>query len=302
MKNQTRSTHRISMTVVCFLALFVFTASNAVAEPLRIIVFGAHPDDCELRAGGVAVLWTQLGHKVKFVSVTNGDIGHSVIAGGPLAMRRTREAEAAAKILGIETQVLDIHDGEVMPTLENRKILVRLIRDWNADIVITHRPNDYHPDHRYTSILVQDAAFMVTVPFFCPDVPHLTKNPVFLYCQDRFQKPLPFQPDIVVGIDSVIDQKFEALDCLVSQFHERGAGGNGDPSSFFKGNKAERRQFIERRFGGRWGIKPAWKPVLEKFYGNERAAKIKAVEAFEICEYGRRPGMDELKKLFPFFD
>ena len=177
---------------------------------LRIIAFGAHPDDCEIKAGGVAAMWAAKGHKVKFVSTTNGDIGHWKEAGGPLAQRRTKEVKKAAKILGIETEVLDNHDGELMPTLENRGTFVRLIRQWRADVVMCHRPNDYHPDHRYSAILVQDAGYMVTVPFFCPDVPYLRRNPVFLFYQDRFQKPNPFSADIVVGIDAVIDKKIDA--------------------------------------------------------------------------------------------
>src|SRR5881275_643906 len=87
---------------------------------LRIICFGAHPDDCELQAGGTAAMWAAKGHHVKFVSVTNGDIGHWREAGGPLAKRRTAEVERAAKVLGISTEVLDIHDGELLPTLDNR--------------------------------------------------------------------------------------------------------------------------------------------------------------------------------------
>ncbi|NOX55443.1 MAG: PIG-L family deacetylase, partial [Planctomycetes bacterium] len=166
---------------------------------LRIIVFGAHPDDCEFRVGGTAIKWAKAGHHVKLVSVTNGDIGHWKMAGGPLAQRRTAEVKRAGKILGVESQVLDIHDGELMPTLENRKLITRLIREWKADIVIAHRPWDYHPDHRYVGVLVQDAAYMVTVPFFCPDVPPLKRNPVFLYSSDRFQKPYPFQADVVVA-------------------------------------------------------------------------------------------------------
>ena len=271
------------------------------ADPLRIIAFGAHPDDCELRAGGCAIKWAQQGHKVKFVSATNGDIGHSVIAGGPLALRRTKEVEEAAEIYGIETQVLDIHDGEIMPTLENRKTFIRLIREWDADIVLTNRPNDYHPDHRYTSILVQDAAFMVTVPFICPDVPPMTSNPVFLYWPDRFQKPYPFSADIVVSIDDVLDQKYRGLDRLVSQFYEYGAGGSGDPSTFFTGDEAAKKQFLEKRFGPRFRPRDEWRPLLDEFYGEEIARDIKSVEAFEICEYGRRPNREELKRLFPFF-
>src|SRR5438093_8457141 len=184
---------------------FAGAADLRNAEQLRIICFGAHPDDCELQAGGTAALWASKGHKVKFVSVTNGDIGHWREAGGPLAKRRLAEVEAAAKTLGIVVQVLDIHDGELLPTVENRRTLTRLIREWNANIVISHRPNDYHPDHRYTGVLVQDAAYMVTVPFFCPDVPFLTNNPVFLYYPDRFQKPNPFEPDVVVDISPVME-------------------------------------------------------------------------------------------------
>ena len=170
---------------------------------LRIIGFGAHPDDNEFRAGGVAALWATQGHHVKFVSVTNGDIGHFQMAGGPLAQRRINEVRRCAEILGITTQVLDIHDGELMPTLENRRTITRLIREWKADIVMAHRPNDYHPDHRYTGVLVQDAAFMVTVPFFCPDTKPLERNPVFVYYSDRFQKPNPFTADVAVSIDDV---------------------------------------------------------------------------------------------------
>src|SRR3954451_7479688 len=159
-------------------------------------------------------MWAAKGHKVKFVSVTNGDIRHWRDAGRPLARRRADEVHEAARILGVTTDVLDIHDGELMPTLENRRTITRKIREWKADVVIAHRPNDYHPDHRYTGILVQDAAFMVIVPSFCPDVSALRKNPVFLYTEDSFQKPNPFVPDVVVPIDPVLDRKVAAIDAL----------------------------------------------------------------------------------------
>ena len=193
---------------------------------LRIIAFGAHPDDCELSVGGTGTLWAVKGHHVKFVSVTNGDIGHWREAGGPLAMRRKAEVEQAAKIFGTTVEVLDNHDGELMPTLENRRAIIRLIRQWKADIVLSPRPNDYHPDHRYTGILVQDAAYMVTVPYICPEVTPLQNNPVFMYYTDRFQRPNPSQPDIAVSIDSVMEKKLDALAVMESQFLEGGANGN----------------------------------------------------------------------------
>ncbi len=277
-------------------------STSAADDPLRIIVFGAHPDDCEIRTGGCAIMWANQGHQVKYVSTTNGDIGHSVIAGGPLAIRRTQEAKAAAKVLGIaESQVLDNHDGEIMPTLENRKTIIRLIREWNADIVITNRPNDYHPDHRYTSILVQDSAYMVTVPFICPDTPPLKSNPVFLYWTDRFQKPYPSQADIVVGIDEVLEQKYQALHELGSQFYEGGANGPGDPSKFRTGDKETLMEWLRPRFERRFRVQKDWIPTLIEYYGEEKAAQIKHAEAFEICEYGHRPSIEEIKQLFPFF-
>ena len=216
----------------CFVVglCWVFAMSLAWAQEgdgkLRIIAFGAHPDDCEFQIGGTAAKWAALGHHVKLVSTTNGDIGHWKIAGGPLAKRRTAEVMLAGRILGTTAQVLDIHDGEFMPTLENRKTIVRLIREWKADLVFCHRPNDYHPDHRYTGILVQDAAFMVTVPYYCPDTPRLKRNPVFMYFGDRFQKPNPFKPDIAVSIDDVWEKKLEAVAALASQVFEGGCGGS----------------------------------------------------------------------------
>ena len=218
---------------------------------LRIICFGAHPDDCELQASGTGALWAAKGHHVLFVSVTNGDIGHWREAGGPLALRRKEEVRKTHKMLGLEGYIMDVHDGELLPTVENRRTLTRLIREWRADIVMGPRPNDYHPDHRYTGVLVQDAAYMVTVPFFCPDVPYLKSNPVFLYYPDGFQKPNPFQPDIVVSVDSVIEKKLEALGIMESQFLEGGANGSvelrpSDPAKLQNRRKEVRDGFANR--------------------------------------------------------
>ncbi len=268
---------------------------------IGVLVLGAHPDDCEIRAGGAGALWSDGGHHVKFVSLTNGDIGHWQMAGGPLALRRFKEVQAADKILGVTTEVLDIHDGELMPTLENRKTVTRLIRQWNADIVIGHRPNDYHPDHRYTGVLMQDSAYMAAVPFLCPDVPHLKKNPVFLYSYDRFQLPSPFRPDIVVAIDSVIERKVDALAAIPSQFIEGGA--NGGPERL-PANDEERaaadarlRENFKRRFAR---IADSCREKLGELYGEQQAEQIRYAEAFEICEYGRQPSKEEIRKLFPF--
>jgi len=278
-------------------------AESKTERKLRIIVFGAHPDDAEYKSGGTAAKWARMGHHVKLVSVTNGDIGHWRMAGGPLAKRRTAEVHAASKVLGTRAEVLDIHDGELMPTLENRKKIVRLIRDWKADVVISHRPWDYHPDHRYVGVLVQDAAFMVTVPYFCPDTPHLKRNPVFLYSSDRFRKPYPFQADIAVAVDDVFEQKLKAIDKLVSQAYEGGAAGSKErmervpPASRPK----LRLQWLRTRWQRRQArVADNHRQSLVRWYGKEQAKTIKYAEVFEICEYGRRPNEQEIRELFPF--
>lgn len=276
--------------------------SSTAAEPLNILVFGAHPDDAEFKAGGSAALWAARGDRVKLVSVTNGDIGHWQMAGGALAQRRTAEVQAAAKVLGIASQVLDFHDGELLPTLEARKQIVKVIREWQADVVISHRPWDYHPDHRYTGVLVQDAAFMVTVPYFCPDVPFLQKNPVFLYSSDRFAKPYPFRADVAVSLDSIFDKKIDALHELASQTYEGGASGNEEfvrtvpPASDVVARKAWLKSRWETRQSGE---AQRYRETLIRFYGEQAGKEVKYAETFEVCEYGRQPTEAELRVLFP---
>jgi N-acetylglucosamine malate deacetylase 1 len=224
------------------------------------------------------------------------------MAGGPLAQRRTAEVLAAAKKLGVTSQVLDIHDGELLPTLENRRLITRVIREWQADIVISHRPWDYHPDHRYVGVLVQDAAFMVTVPFFCPDTPPLKTNPVFLFSSDGFQRPYPFRADVAVSIDDVFEQKLDAVHELASQVYEGGASGSEEfvrsvpPES----DIAARKAWLKSRWQDRQSREAdRYRAALQEIYGEEAGKTVKYAEAFEICEYGRRPSPEELKKLFP---
>jgi len=295
---------RIMITLLVLLAGIAGAyaqANNPPTSPLRIIVFGAHPDDCELKVGGVAAKWAVQGHQVKFVSVTNGDIGHYAMAGGPLAQRRTAEVHEAAKVLGVTTEVLDHHDGELEPTLEIRKELIRLVREWKADVVIAPRPNDYHPDHRYTSILVQDGAYMVAVPYICPDTPPLDRNPVYLYMEDGFQKPYPFEADIMVDVGDVADKKFEALSKIPSQFLEW-LPWMAKMREMVPKEPDKAKQFMLEMFKARMKRSPEKdNAALVKRYGQEQAAKIEYVEAFEICEYGRQPSEEEIRRLFPFF-
>jgi LmbE family N-acetylglucosaminyl deacetylase len=267
-------------------------------KKLNIIAFGAHPDDCDGRAGGTAAKWAALGHKVRFVSVTNGDAGHQSEGGGALAKRRRAEAAEAGRRIGIEYITLDNHDGELMPTLQVREQIIREIRKWNADLVLGPRPNDYHPDHRYTGVLLQDAAYMVTVPNICPDTPALRKNPVFMYFQDGFQKPAPFSPDVAVSIDDVIDKKIDMADAHVSQMYEWLPWHAGQLDQVPK-DPAARKEWLKKQRGN--APNPAVRKALAKWYGEEAAKQIKYAEAFELCEYGSRPGPAEIRRLFPFF-
>ncbi|HPO15381.1 MAG TPA: PIG-L family deacetylase [Candidatus Hydrogenedentes bacterium] len=267
---------------------------------MNIVCIGAHPDDSEYYAGGTLVKWARNGHRVLVVSLTNGDIGHFTMAGGVLARRRAAEARKSAERAGVSECVLDFHDGELMPTLEVRKAVVKLIREFEADIVLTHRPWDYHPDHRYCAMAVQDAAFMVTVPFFCPDIPALKKNPVFLYMMDTFTKPAPLRPDIAVAVDDVMDVKWSLLDAMESQFYEwlpwlEGRLGEvpADP--------VQRRVWLEKTFSPYFkGFARGARKALEKYYGAAAAKGVVHAELFEICEYGRQPSSKEILDLFPF--
>jgi len=273
------------------------TLSPATDGKLNVIAFGAHPDDCDQRAGGTAIKLAMLGHRVRFVSVTNGDAGHQTEGGGALAARRREEAREAGRRAGVEYITLDNHDGELTPTLKPREDIIRQIRLWNADLVLAPRPNDYHPDHRYTGVLVQDAAYMVVVPNIAPDTPALRKNPVFMYFQDNFQRPNPFRPDVAISIDDVIDKKIDMMDAHVSQFYEWLPWVDGMLEKVPKG-ATDRKRWLKETGGGQ--VSPAVRETLTKWYGAEKAKAVRYAEAFEICEYGTRPDDAMIRKLFPF--
>ncbi|PWT73244.1 MAG: GlcNAc-PI de-N-acetylase [Bacteroidetes bacterium] len=279
--------------------LLIFMASlqaQSDTGKIRIIMIGAHPDDCDIGSGGTAAWFASMGYPVKFVSVTNGDAGHQTDKGETLARRRYAEAQEAARRLGISYDVLNNHDGLLLPTLEVRLQIIKEIRDWKADIVIAPRPNDYHPDHRYTGILVQDAAYMVAVPNIAPETPALKKNPVFLYFQDHFQRPNPFRPDIAINIDPVFDKKINGLDAHESQFYEW-LPWIGHYSDQVPKNKADRKKWLAE--ARTIPITTDVRNSLIRWYGRDKGLEVKHAEAFEICEYGTQPGDDEIRRLFP---
>uniref|UniRef100_UPI00321700FA PIG-L deacetylase family protein n=1 Tax=uncultured Draconibacterium sp. TaxID=1573823 RepID=UPI00321700FA len=283
--------------VFLFLLLSLFgLVLYAQDTKLNIVVIGAHPDDADVDVGGTAYTYASMGHNVLFVSLTNGDAGHFNKGGGALAKIRIKEAQEAGKRIGVTYKVLDHHDAELMPTLELRHQIIRLIRNWNADVVITHRPYDYHPDHRNTAIAVQDAAFLVIVPNVAPDVPALKKNPVFLYSHDNFKKPQPFEPDITVDISNVYDKKIYGIAAHESQFFEWLPWLSGVLDKVPDSEEDKLKWLASLRFQA---ITPEVKASLEKWYGKEKAAKVTIAESFEICEFGHQPSEEEIRKLFP---
>jgi len=184
------------------------------------MMIGAHPDDCDFRCGGLALKYARAGHKVKFLAMCNGSGGHHILSSEEIAKRRRGESQAVAEFANIEYDVWeDSPDCELYADLQTRARLVREIRKFNPDIIFCSRPNDYHADHRNASILVQDASYLLIVPHYCPDVPAMEKTPTILYFYDHFQNP-PFQADIAVDIDDVIDDKFYMLSLHESQVYE----------------------------------------------------------------------------------
>jgi LmbE family N-acetylglucosaminyl deacetylase len=262
---------------------------------VRVICIGAHPDDCEIEFGGTAAKMAERGDAVKFVSVTNGEAGHHLHSGEELARIRRAEAQDAACRLSIsEAEVLGNRDGQVLPSIAARNEILRQIRTWEADLVITHRTWDYHQDHRYTGQLVQDSAYLVMVPYICPETPALRRNPVFMYFEDSFRLPVPFRTDLAVNIDDSWERKLDALDAHQSQVYEWLPWLNGEQPP----RDAEARRVW---LATSWNRDPSMctQAALARRYGAGSAARMRHAEAFQISEYGRQISAEELDELFP---
>ncbi len=267
-----------------------------MSETLRIMAFGAHPDDCDLRCGGMALMYRDLGHEVRFVSMTNGDTGHHQMGGGPLARRRYEETQCSARVADIEYEVYDIHDGELEPQLWVRRMVVRSIREFSPHLVICHRASDYHPDHRAVGVAVQDAVFQVTVPNFLPLTPEMNAPPVLGYCYDYFTEPRPYEATVAIDTDEVFDRKCEMVHCHESQMYEWLVRFSGAPE-----DEDERRAWLRRRLNERFkGVADRFRESLVRWYGEERGRAVRTAETVMISEYGTVPDQKRLRELFPF--
>jgi len=260
-----------------------------MTDAIRMLVIGAHPDDCEFSAAGFSAMTAARGGRVLHVALTNGDKGHQTLGGATLARTRRDEARAAAAVLGAEAFVLDNHDGELMPTLENRDKVIRIIRDFKPDLLLCPRPYDYHPDHRYTAQLVQDALYMVRVQNVCAHHDRLDADPVVMYVEDAFQKPYPMQPDIVIDIDNVYEKKIESLGKHATQMYEWlpfidwGVDVEEVPT-----DPPGRLAFLREQLGAfRFdAVADKYRSPLVARYGAEHGSRVAHAEVFEVCELG----------------
>lgn len=267
-------------------------------EPLRMLVLGAHPDDAEFHAGGLITIYRQLGYAVKIVSVTNGAAGHHALAADDLAVVRKQEAQAVAELAGVEFEVWEFPDGQLQPTLDVRNQVIREIRTYRPDLVLTHRTNDYHPDHRAVGQAVQDASYMVTVPLSVPGVPALRSDPVVAYMADLFTKPCPLEPDIVVDISAQFDAVVRMLDCHRSQVYQWLPYNKGVLDDVPE-DPAGRLRWLADWFGERpRAVADRFRAALVATYGTA-GETIEFAEAYEISEYAAGLGPAQRDRLFP---
>jgi len=264
-----------------------------MSDSIRLMVIGAHPDDCEITAAGLAL--TVLKNKnnvVKFMSVSNGCRGHMTLNIKELDAIRAKEAKASGEIGGYEYEVLDINDCEVTADLKTRELITEKIREFAPNVIVTHRPNDYHPDHRNTSLLIQDSAYLLAVPHFVPNAPALKKMPVIMYMSDTFKKPYEFEPDIILDVEEFTDKKARMMTCHKSQFFEWlpwiDGYENEVPTEY-----EDRVEFIKKKWlSNDKRVAEKYSDLAMKFYGRP----LKSAEAFEISEYGTKPDPKELFK------
>lgn len=267
-------------------------------DPLRMLVLGAHPDDAEFHAGGLITIYRQLGHQVKIVSVTNGAAGHHCLDAEALAAVRKQEAEAVARLTGVAFEVWDFPDGQLQPTLDVRYRIIREIRTFQPDLVLTHRTNDYHPDHRAVGQAVQDASYMVTVPLSVPEVPALRHDPVVAYMADLFTKPCPLEPDVVIDVSAQFDAVVEMLDCHRSQVYQWLPYNKGVLDEV-PAEPAERLKWLAAWFAERpQAVADRFREYLVAAYGDAGKA-IQMAEAFEISEYAAELDPQRRARLFP---
>jgi LmbE family N-acetylglucosaminyl deacetylase len=265
-----------------------------------LLILGAHPDDAEFHAGGLATIYRQQGHEVRMISVTDGRAGHHRYVPDELARIRRSEAAAAGQVIGATSETWNFPDGELQVTLEARRQVIRAIRRFAPDLLLTHRPNDYHPDHRAVGQLVQDASYMVTVPGVCPDQPILDRDPVVAYMTDLFTRPYPLSGDVVVDISPHFETVVAMLACHKSQVFEFLPFNQGIADQVPQ-DPAARKSWLANWYGQIIGPRAArFREELCRQYGAEHGERVEYMEAYEISEYAAPLTPESRQRLFWF--
>jgi len=267
---------------------------------MKVLMIGAHQDDNEFRCGGLTARLTKMGHEVRFLSCCNGCGGHHIMTPEETVKRRAGESAAVAELLGIRYDVWDIDDCTLVADLQTRRKLIHYIREFAPDLVISHRQNDYHADHRAVGLLVQDASYMLTVPHECPEVPAMRRMPVIMYYEDKFTNPV-FRPDVVISVDDEIETKLQIAHLNVSQVYEwlpyteEETVPEGEENRFewLKGMNITETTTDEEVMAAKRGYSVLFAKTATRFrkqlieqYGQERGSRIRYAEAYEVSEYG----------------
>lgn len=272
---------------------------NTNSDSPSLLIIGAHPDDAEYHAGGLATIYRALGRRVKMLSVTDGGAGHFRRTTGELVPLRRQESAAAGEVIGATYETLDFPDGQLVPSIEVRQRIIQEIREFQPDLVLTHRLCDYHPDHRATGQVVQDASYLITVPLVLPEVAPLFAPPVFAFMADLFTRPTRLRADVVIDIEQSLDSVVSMLACQRSQVYEWLPYSEGILEAV-PDNEGERKEWLRD-----WYIQHVT-PRADHFrteiiaaFGKARGEKIELAEVFEISEYGASASPERLRELFP---
>ena len=275
------------------------TTPDDAADGPRLLIIGAHPDDAEYHAGGLASIYRQLGRFVKLVSVTDGGAGHFRRSTEELITARREESVAAGKIIDAEYKSLGFPDGQLLPSVEVRHSIIREMREFRPDLVLTHRTCDYHPDHRATGQAVQDASYLVTVPLVLPELPPLYRAPVFAYMTDLFTRPTRLRVDVALEVEAQIDNIVKMLACHHTQVFEW-LPYHADTLETIPEKAEDRVRWLQNWYSDRATQKADhFREELRSIFGDDVGSNIRFIEFFEISEYGSPANRGRLAELFP---
>lgn len=182
---------------------------------MNILAIGAHPDDVETMCAGTLAKYAAQGHKVYIATATNGNIGSAHHTMEEIAAIRKQEAANSAAIIGAEYICLDYDDEMFYETKEVRLAFINLVRHCKADVILTHNPEDYNPDHELTSKIVNDIAVMIPIAHLKTECEPYDQIPSIWMFEPAAS--MGFIPTDYVDITDFYETKMKMLGCMESQ-------------------------------------------------------------------------------------